>query len=112
MNEVRQESLKHVWETLFHTPYPENIKVYVLDVEPFKKVYEETHKKEYKVNEENELCFGFVIPDKNGYTIYLRKTDDFKECVSVPRCILYLIHELIHVFLNEIKNSELLGRVE
>jgi len=112
MNEVRQESLKHVWETLFHTPYPENIKVYVLDVEPFKKVYEETHKKEYKVNEENELCFGFVIPDKKMYTIYLRKTDDFKESVSVSRCILYLIHELIHVFLNEIKNSELLGRVE
>jgi hypothetical protein len=118
MNEVRQESLKHVWETLFHTPYDEDIKAYVLSEEEFKQKYKKTYNGE-EPDKNDTKCYGFV--NTMNKTIYLRATPEYEKLIrglkpielKVPNLALYLIHELIHLHLSEVLNNpELIGRVK
>jgi len=116
MNQIRSESLKHIWGLLFHTPFDEDIKAYVLTENEFKQKHRQVYNEEPDVN--NTKCFGFVsTTDK---IIYLRATPEYEKFIQdskeielkVPNLALYLFHELIHLHLSEVlDNPELIGRV-
>jgi len=116
MNQVRPQSIKHIWETLFHVPYDEDIRVYVLSEDEFKGKHRQIYNEEADNN--NAKCYGFAnITDK---VIYLRATPEIEKHIresknirlEIPNLVLFLIHELIHLHLSEIlDNPELIGRV-
>jgi hypothetical protein len=116
MNQIRSESLKHIWGLLFHTPFDEDIKAYVLTENEFKQKHRQVYNEEPDVN--NTKCFGFVsTTDK---IIYLRATPQVEKSLQeskdiqleVSNLVLFLIHELIHLHLSWIlDNPELIGRV-
>jgi hypothetical protein len=116
MNEIREQSLKHVWETLFHTPFDEDIKCYVLSEEEFKQKHRQVYNEEPDKN--NTKCYGFV--NTANKIIYLRATPEYDKLIrgskdiqlEVSNLVLFLIHELIHLHLSEVLNNpELVGRV-
>jgi hypothetical protein len=116
MNEVRPQSLKHIWEILFHTPFDPTIRAYVLTEEEFK----EKHRQIYNEEADNNgaKCYGFV--NTTNKVIYLRATPQVEKSIQeskdiqleLSNLILFLIHELIHLHLSEVlDNRELIGRV-
>jgi hypothetical protein len=116
MNEVRPQSLKHIWNLLFHAPFDPTIRAYVLTEEEFKEKHRQVYNEEPDVN--NTKCYGFV--NTTDKTIYLRATPQVEKSIQESKDIqleisnlaLFLIHELIHLHLSEVLNNpELIGRV-
>jgi hypothetical protein len=117
MNQIRPESLKHIWELLFHVPYDEDIRVYVLSEEEFRRKHKQVYNGE-EPDGNNTKCYGFV--NTINKTIYLRATPEYDKLIReskdiqlrISNLILHLIHELVHLHLSEIlDNPELIGRV-
>jgi hypothetical protein len=117
MNQVRPQSLKRIWELLFHVPYDEDVKAYVLSEEEFKQRYKKTYNGE-EADNNGAKCYGFV--NTTNKTIYLRATPQVEKSIrdskdiqlEVSNLVLFLIHELIHLHLSWIlDNPELIGRV-
>jgi hypothetical protein len=117
MNEVRPQSLKRIWELLFHTSFDEDIKAYVLTEEEFKQKYKKVYNGE-EPDKNNTKCYGFV--NTTNKIIYLRATPEYDKLMrdskdirlEISNLVLFLIHELIHLHLSEIlDNPELVGRV-
>jgi hypothetical protein len=108
MNQVRPQSLKRIWEILFHTPYNEHIKCYVLTEEEFKQKHTQVYNEEPDKN--NTKCYGFV--NTANKIIYLRATPEYEKLIreskdirlEISNLVLFLIHELIHLHLSEILN--------